>query len=282
MTNKNLFYSVLILFTTVISYAQNTNDSNELPEKQFIKIGIKAGYSLGKLSNTTDNIYTDDYESVSGLDFGVTFEFEITPLISMQTEINYTQRGGKRTGLQPVTANDLSDQLNMFFPFIGLPAVTNQNPLYATFDSESDLQYIEVPALVKFGWGKDFRVSAAVGPYVGILLKATQHTTGESQFYLDSNGETPVFIPGPNGLPPYTNLPAQSLNANTDIKDDLKTVNFGGIFALGISKNINDKNEVFMDARASYSFNSIQIKDEFGESKIGGVIFSLGYAYTIQ
>ena len=109
------------------------------------------------------------------------------------------------------------------YPFTGLPLITNANPLYATFDSESDLQYLEVPALIKFGWGDNLRFSAAIGPYVGILLKATQVTSGTSPFYLDSEATMPISE-------------AVSLNANTDIKDDLKTINFGGTFAIGISK----------------------------------------------
>lgn len=262
--------------------AQNTNEVQVENGKTNIKIGAKVGYSLGKLESTTDNIYSENYESVSGIDFGLTFEFKITDLISMQPELNYTQRGGIRNGLQPVAQNELSDQLNMFFPFIGMPPITNENPLYATFESESELQYLEVPALVKFGFGSDFRFSVAVGPYVGILLKATQNTRGESQFFLNSEGSNPVFIPGSDGLPPYTVLPAQSLNAETNIKDDLKTVNFGGIFAIGASKGISDKSELFIDARVSYSFNAIQINDDFGKSNIGGVIFSLGYAYRVQ
>ncbi len=279
------FYSLLLFLIvggTVKTIAQNSQETKEVKDKTTpILIGVKAGFSLGKLTNSTDNIYTENYESVSGIDFGFTFEFKITNLISMQPEINFTQRGGKRTGLQPVTGNELSDQLNKFFPFIGMPPITNENPLYATFESESDLNYLEVPALVKFGWGNDFRFSAAVGPYVGILLKATQKTSGESQFYLNAEGTNPVFVPGPDGLPPYTVLPVQSLEADTNIKDDLKTVNFGGIFALGASKKIGN-GEIFIDARASYSFNSIQIKKDFGKSHIGGVIFSLGYALQIQ
>ena len=278
---KNFFY-LFLLGACMSNYAQDVvEESSADATKTEIKVGAKVGYSLGNLSSRTENIYTEDYESVSGIDFGLTFEFKLTELISMQTELNYTQRGGVRNGLQPVTGNELSEQLNMFFPFIGLPAITNENPLYATFDSESDLQYLEVPALVKFGWGDDFRFSAAIGPYVGILLKATQITSGESQFYLDSEGTTPVFVPGPDGQPPYTTLPAQSLDAKTNIKDDLKTVNFGGTFALGLSKKLSESSEIFFDARASYGFNSIQIKDEYGESNIGGVIFSLGYAHKI-
>lgn len=279
---KNLL-CLFFIGAAVSSFAQeNMEDANAEPTKTEIKIGGKVGYSVGNLSSRSDNLYTESYESVSGIDFGFTFEFKLTELVSMQTELNYTHRGGTRNGLQPVTGNELSDQLNMFFPFIGLPSITNENPLYATFDSESNLKYLEVPALVKFGWGDDLRFSVAIGPYVGILLKATQITSGTSQFYLDSEGTVPVFVPGPDGQPPYTTLPAQSFDAETNIKDDLKTVNFGGTFAIGISKKLSEKGELFFDARASYGFNTIQIKDEYGESNIGGVIASLGYAHIIQ
>ena len=280
LIKNNLLY-LFMIGASISSYAQdNTAESDTETTKNEIKIGGKVGYSLGSLTSNTENIFTDDYESISGIDFGVTFEFKLTALISIQTELNYTHRGGERNGLQPVTANELSETLNSLYPFTGLPLITNANPLYATFDSESDLQYLEIPALIKFGWGDNLRFSAAIGPYVGILLKATQVTSGSSQFYLDSEGTLPVFVPDEDGQ--IITLPAQSLDANTDIKDDLKTVNFGGTFAIGISKNIGDAGQLFIDARASYGFNSIQIKDEYGESNIGGVIFSLGYAYTLQ
>ena len=280
LIKKNLLY-LLMIGASISSFAQdNAAESDIETTKTEIKIGGKVGYSLGSLTSSTENIFTDDYESISGIDFGLTFEFKLTALISIQTELNYTHRGGERNGLQPVTANELSETLNSLYPFTGLPLITNANPLYATFDSESDLQYLEIPALIKFGWGDNLRFSAAIGPYVGILLKATQVTSGSSQFYLDSEGTLPVFVPDEDGQ--IITLPAQSLDANTDIKDDLKTVNFGGTFAIGISKNIGDAGQLFIDARASYGFNSIQIKDEYGESNIGGVIFSLGYAYTLQ
>ena len=269
LIKRNLVYLFLI-GASISCFAQdNTEESDADTTKTEIKIGGKVGYSLGSLTSSTENIFTDDYESISGIDFGLTFEFKLTALISIQTELNYTHRGGERNGLQPVTANELSETLNSLYPFTGLPLITNANPLYATFDSESDLQYLEIPALIKFGWGDNLRFSAAIGPYVGILLKATQVTSGTSPFYLDSEGTMPISE-------------AVSLEAKTNIKDDLKTVNFGGTFAIGISKNIGDMGQLFVDARASYGFNSIQIKDEYGDSNIGGVIFSLGYAYTLQ
>ncbi len=281
-SNQLVLFVTLLLIQTCFAQKQNKETVTTINSKTPIKIGAKVGYSLGKLSNASSNIYTEDYESVSGVDWGFTAEFGLTKLISIQTEMNITQRGGKRTGIQPVTGNELSDELNQFLPFIGLPEITNVNPLYAEFENESDLKYLEFPVLVKFGWGSDFRFYGEVGPYVGILLCSTQHTKGTSQFYYDEEGTNPVFVPISNDITQLVELPAQSLNAETNTKDDLKTVNFGGIAGIGFAKKLGDISEIYIDARASYSFNTIQIRDVFGKSHVGGVIFSMGYAYRIQ
>ncbi len=267
--------SFIFLFSTQISNAQTPETRSP------IKIGVKIGSSLGRLSNETSNIYTNDYESVSGIDWGFIIEFPKTERISIQTEINFTQRGGKRIGLQPLTGNELSEQLNQFLPFIGIPLITDENPLYADFESESDLDYLEIPVLVKFGWGNDFRFYAEMGPYLGILLNASQHTRGNSQIYFDSQGTNAVIVPNPNGQPPFIELPAQSFDVNTKIKDDLHTVNFGGIVGIGAIKKMGERSEIFLDARASYSFGAIQFDEVFGKSHIGGIIFSIGYSYKL-
>lgn len=282
MTLKHHSKLVLLfcLLSTISITAQEETNTEE-KEKTPVKMRIKGGYSLGKLSGGNDNVYTKDYESTDGGDFVVSFEFQVNDLISIQPEINITKRGGKRNGFQPVVSDELSSQLNQFLPVIGLPEITADNPMYATYNSKSVLNYLEIPALVKFGVGEDFRVFAEVGPYVGILLNAKQITSGRSQFFLDADGMNPVVVPNPSGNPQFVPLPEQSLDAETDTKDDLRTVNFGGIFGIGISKKVNANSEFFMDARASYSLNAIQIKEDYGQSHIGGVIFSVGYAFYL-
>jgi len=279
-THQTLFLILLFISCITIAQSQESKTKDE-SSKVPIKIGAKVGYSLGKLTSSNENIYTVDYESVSGVDFGFTVEFQLNDLISIQPEVNFTQRGGKRIGMQPVFATELTNQLNQFLPFIGKPIITADNPLYAKYESESDLKYLEVPVLIKFGWGDDFRFYGEIGPYVGILLCATQETQGQSQFYFGSSETNPVIVPNPSGNPPLVPLPSQSLNASTKIKENLSTVNFGGIIGLGVIKKINDKSEIYVDARASYGFNAIQLQDTYGESNIGGVIFSIGYAYSL-
>ena len=65
------------------------------------------------------------------------------------------------------------------------------------------------------------------------------------------------------------------------MKDDLHAVNFGAIAGVGVSKKMNENGELFFDARASYSFNAIQIQDIYGKSRVGGVIFSFGYSHSL-
>jgi len=286
---NNIKLTQLVLFVTLFIFQKGlaqelNNEASDLNDdaKTSIKIGAKIGYSLAKLHDSNKNTYAKDYESDSGIDFGFTAEFILTNTFSIQTELNYTQRNGTRTGMQPLGENDLSEQLNQFLPFLGLSTITPENPIYAYFEAEQKLNYLEVPVLAKFGWGDDFRFYGEVGPYVGILLCAKQHTSGESQFYFDEDGNNPVFVPISDDLSEFIVLPAQSLDAETDIEDDLKTVNFGGIVGIGVIKKLGEKSEVYLDARASYTFNYIQLRNVYGETNVGGVIISLGYVYSIQ
>ena len=282
LTQLVLFVTLLI-FQNGFTQEQNKEavDLND-DAKTSIKIGAKIGYSLAKLQDSNKNTYAKDYESDSGIDFGFTAEFILTNMFSIQTELNFTQRNGTRTGMQPLGESELSDQLNQFLPFLGLSTITPENPIYASFEAEQKLNYLEVPVLAKFGWGDDFRFYGEVGPYVGILLCAKQNTKGESQFYFDEDGNNSVFVPISDDLSEFIDLPAQSLDAETDIKDDLKTVNFGGIVGIGAIKKLGEKSEVYIDARASYTFNYIQLRNVYGETNVGGVIISLGYTYRIQ
>ena len=129
-----------------------------------VKIGAKAGYSAGRLTDNSDNIYAGDFESSSGVDIGVTAEFPLSELFSLQTELIYTQRGGTRDGLQPIPTSSLEslgslDDLNYLLSLQGKDPVTDENPMYADFSNSFELNYLEIPILGKLGWG-NYRVPA--------------------------------------------------------------------------------------------------------------------------
>lgn len=278
-----IFISLMIL--AQMAYAQ-------------VKIGGKAGYSIGRIADNSDNIYTEDFKSTDGVDFGVLVEFPLNDLFSLQGEILYTQRGGKREGLQPIPTDNLEgalaenglslEQLNQLVQLQGRGPVTNSDPLYADFNNISELEYIEIPVLIKLGWGNDWRFYVEGGPYVGFLISGNQVTSGDSQFFLDSRGNNPLGVPNPffdpndpTFGPPFIPLPEQSFDATTDVKSDLNDVNFGIHAGAGLIRKLNEKHEVFLGFRGSYGFTALQRNEEFGESHIGGLVFSLGYAYTL-
>lgn len=274
-----LFQILAILLLTQFSFSQ-------------IKIGAKVGYSLSKLSTSSDNIYTDKFETSGGVDWGFLVEVPINELLSIQPEINFTQRGAIRNGSQPVPGKVFDDaginlgQLNLLILASGGTPISDTTPFYATYNSEADLKYLEIPVLVKLGWGSDWRFYVEAGPSLGILLSADQITSGDSQLYFDENQTNPFLVPNPNfpgnQQPPFlpVEFPAIPFNGDTDIKEDLETINFAIQAGVGLIK-IFGKNEVFIDAKTSLGLTSLQKNSVFGESKVGGIIFSIGYAYTL-
>ncbi len=204
-----------------------------------IKIGAKVGYSVGRITDNSDNIYVEDYESTSGVDIGILVEFPVSELFSLQTELLYTQRGGDRTGMQPIPTAALDafgsvDQLNYMLFLQGEDPVSDSNPMYADFNNISDLNYIEIPILGKLGWGETWRFYVEAGPYIGFLVSSTQVTSGTSLITLDAAGQNPLIVANPNYNPsdPSTGplwvpVPPQSFDAETDTKDELNTLNFG-------------------------------------------------------
>jgi len=258
-----------------------------------VKIGGKVGYSIGRLTDNSDNIYTEDYESTSGVDIGVFVEYPVSELFSLQMEVLYTQRGGTRKGQQPIPTAALGafgsvDQLNYMLSLQGKDPVTDSNPMYADFNNVSDLNYIEIPVLGKLGWGKTWRWYVEAGPYIGFIVSATQKTSGTSLITLDAEGRDPLIVFNPNydpndpsSGPLKVPVPPQSFDAETSSRSELNTYNFGFHAGTGIIRKLGDKHEVYAGFRGSWGARTIQKNSVFGETHIGGLVFSLGYAYTL-
>jgi hypothetical protein len=258
-----------------------------------VKIGGKVGYSIGRLTDNSDNIYTEDYESSSGVDIGVFVEYPVSELFSLQMEVLYTQRGGERKGMQPIPTAALGafgsvEQLNYMLSLQGKDPVTDSNPMYADFNNVSDLNYIEIPILGKLGWGETWRWYVEAGPYIGFIVSATQNTSGTSLITLDAEGRDPLIVFNPNydpndpsSGPLKVPVPPQSFDAETSTRSELNTYNFGFHAGTGIIRKLGDKHEVYAGFRGSWGARTIQKDKVYGETHIGGLVFSLGYAYTL-
>lgn len=236
---------------------------------QKLKIGIKGGIVIPELSQQEDNIFADGFESASSFQPGLFFEYVVSDLFSIQPEFNYAERGGKRNGLQPIPAADVPAELSALLPAGVIP--------YAEFDNYSRPTYVEVPILLKFGWGKEWRFYANAGPYVAFLVKAEQLTSGSSAIYVDEAGTQPITVDTPFG----TFDAIADFNKTTDVKDRLNTIDAGVHAGIGIIHKFTPKSELFIDGRFSKGFVPLQADAINGETTLGSLVFSFGYAYTI-
>lgn len=231
-------------------------------------VGFKGGVSIPQLSGGQDNILSRDFKSRTAPNFGVFIDLGITDRFSIQPEVNFAGQGGKRVGIQPVTA-----------PLPGLPPLPNGAFFFGDFKNTAELNYLEIPVLAKYRFGNTDKPRFYVngGAFYGRLLTAKTKTAGSSTLFLDPAGQMPVLLP-PNGTP----LPAIPFDATTDIKDEVNKNNFGFTGGGGIEIPFG-KNYLVIDARVSRGVLSIQ-KDTVsnGSSKTGNLVISVGYAFNLK
>jgi hypothetical protein len=239
--------------------------SGSLSAQQF-KLGFKAGTSIPNLRSSGSNEISQGYESKVAQNIGVIADIGISEKLSIKTGFDFAGQGGIRNGNQPVT--DLPAQFAQMLP--------SGTYLYANFNNEATLNYLELPLMAKMEWGSKLKYYVNAGPYVGFLLNAEQKTGGNSQLFFDKNMTIPLAI---QGQP----LPAQSFDATTKIEDDLRSTNLGLTGGIGFAYGLNQKSALVFDARAAYGLKSIQ-KDIAvnGNSKTGGLFLTLGYMFSLN
>ncbi len=229
-------------------------------------IGFNGGISIPSLKSNGDNEISKDYSSRLAGTFGVFGDLGISRVFSLKAAIQYAGQGGKRNGMQPVT--NVPPELSQMLP--------SGTMLYANFNNESVLKYLEIPVMAKLTWGNKLKYYVNAGPYTGILIGANQKTDGSSQFFMDKGAMQPVAV---QGQP----LPPQSFNADTKIKKDIHSVNVGLTGGLGLGYQMGNRSEIAIDARAAYGLVAIQKdSDTNGKSRTGGLFLTLGYAYSLH
>lgn len=229
-----------------------------------VKLGFHGGLSIPNLKGGTTEL-SRGYTSRQGPYLGFFVDYALQPQLSLVAEINYASQGGNRNGMQPIII-DLPP---------GLPLPPGMT-LYADFQNEAILDYIEVPLMVRVSWGQKWRFYVNGGPYIGFLIRAKTVTSGSSLLYVDSSG-IPLAIPGQDqGLPPV------SLDADTDIKDELNSTNLGITGGIGVAF-LAGPGEIMIGAHFSRGLTNIQKDIEAGgKNYTGAVILLVGYAFTLE
>ncbi len=259
--------AVIAFFLSFESFAQET------------KVGVRLGVGLPSIESTDDNIFSTGFETVAGFDGGAFLDLGITNNFSLKFELAYARKGGVRNGLQPIPPPLVPPE---FEP------ITQGEIIYADFDNTAVFSYITVPILAKYEWHLDEKwgVYANAGVYLDFIVQPRQETAGTTSLFFDPDGNIPVQIPINPQDPPQdwvlVPVPPIDFTNDTDLSEDLESINFGVMLGGGVTYAVSPKSELLFDIRGAYGFIPVQKDTEtYGEVNIGSVVFSLGYAITL-
>ena len=260
MTNLRLF--LLLVFVLFISDAAS-NDS--LTFSQTVNVGAKLGFSVPQLANKSDNEYSEGYKSRFAPAFGLYLNNYFTSHFALQLEVLFVGQGGKRNEMQPIPREELES----------LPIPPGMN-LYADFETEAILNYLEIPLLAKYNidLSENWSIYGDFGPYLGIILNAKTITSGSSRIYLDKDGNIPLTDPLGNPLP------EMSFDNERTITEDIEPTNFGLTGGIGVSYNFGSS-ELNLDIRGAGGFTHIQKDEANGANTTGALVVTAGYSIEL-
>jgi hypothetical protein len=238
-----LSVALAILLLTAAAYAAD------------VSLGMHAGLSIPNIRGNATDVLSQGFSSRQGPFFGIFLETRVSPLFSLVADVNYTSQGGKKDGMQPITMD------------MGLPPLPDGMYYYADFHNETILNYLEFPVQARLTFGTKWRFFLNAGPYVGILLNAKAVTSGSSDIYFDGDPITPGPVP---------------FDAETDVKDSLKSVNIGLTGGGGVMHRLGP-GDLILEAHFQLGLSTIQ-KDvaTSGNNQTGAVVVSLGYSLPLS
>ncbi len=215
-------------------------------------LGIKGGLGIPNLTAGGNNPVSSGWSSRLGPYFGLIGQYSPNNWLDLQLQLNYASQGGKKNGEQAIPN-----------PIGSVPPY-----LYANFNSEVKLNYLELPVLAKINLplGRNWTFYVDAGPYVSYLLKAVNQNSGSSYIYLDQ-AETQQS--------PYPPTP-QSFDSTLSITDQLKRFNTGIEGGIGISWILGN-GKMFFEAGGNYGFINIQKYPQDGKNNTGSATLALGY-----
>jgi len=229
---------------------------------QPLSLGVKGGLSIPELQGG-GTPQSEGYSSRLAPNFGAYINYELNTYLSLQAEVLFSGQGGVRNGMQAI--GNVSN----------LPVPPN-TALYADFDNETILNYLEIPVLIKYNYSRSTSGIYAyfdAGPYLGILLNAKTETSGNSTIYLDTSGSTPLTVSG-------YQVPPQDFNAETDNISKINKLNVGITGGIGLGMEIGSS-VLDLDLRGAYGFIPIQADEENGSNHTGALYLTIGYGIKI-
>jgi len=252
---KKTIYRVVVVIVaamvTQVSFGQ----------KNF-SLGVKGGIDIPDLTagkGAGSNPVSEGWSSRLGPYFGAVGIYNITHKFGIQVELNYSSQGGKKDGKQAIPTADFTSN-----PPEGTPQY-----VYANLNSETKLNYIELPIMARLALpiGAGFHFFVHAGPYFGYLVSAKTVVKGASAIYADE-AETMQLAP------------QFSIDQTQDVKDDIKKFNMGVQGGIGLLAKA-PLGSIMLTVGGNYGFIPIQKDKANGQNNTGAANVTLGYLFTL-
>jgi hypothetical protein len=199
-----------------------------------VRFGLKGGYSLATQYGITpaDNIYTVDSNIRNGFAGGIFLYFPITESVGIQQELLYAMKGSRQD-------------------------VTISEPVNINTVSEYDLNYFEMPMIIKYKFVKikNFGIYGSTGIALSLLL----------------NGEYRINSTINMGGPPIT------VEESGDMKG-LDTFDYSFVYGAGTDFKLLKK-DFFFDLRMTVGWNTLAMPNASGAEPVP--LRNQDYVFTV-
>jgi hypothetical protein len=220
--------SFLILFVLFLS-------AGSLNAQTGLRFGVKAGYSLATQYgiSPSDNTYTVDTQGRNGFAGGVFLYIPITESVGIQQEWLYAMKGSR----QDVTIN---------------------GPVSVNTVSEYNLNYIEMPLILKYRFVKikNAGIYGTTGIALSLLMNGDYNITSTI-----NAGGPPIIVPESGNM------------------DGLDTFDYSFVYGLGTDFKMLKK-DFFFDVRMTVGWNTLAMPNAKGADPVPlrnqDYVFALG------
>ncbi len=196
-----------------------------VPVRADVDFGLKGGFTLANVNTVPETFMGFEWQTITGLVGGAFLDLGLAKGFSLQPEALYVQKGAKVT----VTKGEFTASMQV------------------------NLDYIEVPLLMKYGFatGGGLVPSIYAGPYLGFNTKA--ETVSKIEGYPEER---------------------------EDIKENIQSTEYGAAFGVGLAQKLGGV-KLVLDARYDLGLSNI-IKDEdapFEWAKTRTWLFMIGISF---
>jgi Outer membrane protein beta-barrel domain len=262
MINRKIIHLIFKFTLPLFFFSFFAIENNQA---QKIQLGLKGGLSLPNLTSSGGSDVSKGYKTISGPDFALVADYKLSNKFSIETSLEWSTQGGRKSGLQTIPA---SPELAQYFP-PGSDALY----LYANFTSTVRLQYLMFPVLLRYdmtlGNSGKWKLYIDGGIFGGLLVSAKASAAGSSKVYFDKNETEQVG-----------NVTVQ-FDSTGDIKNQLHKGNFGIEGNLGLLYQMNSTS-VFAEGGGNYGFVDLQKNSQNGINHTGALIFRVGLLISLK